>query len=220
MEIFEIVTYFVLLLLITTAVRVVTTSNVIHAAISLVFTLALTSVLFLLLSTEFVALVLVLVYIGAVIVLFLFGIMITRAPLGKNAELDNDKNKKLGAAIAGSIFLLFSYILVNGFDGEVVITSGSSTELLGEILLSRFVFPFELVSFILLVTDFISIFSLFKDLKKELPFLKISSLTFVPLIPLINLTASSIFIPLVEILSIDKILSLAFLNSSSVIAPD
>ena len=65
-------------------------------------------------------------------------------------ELDNDKNKKLGAAIAGSIFFLFSYILVNGFDGEVVITSGSSTELLGEILLSRFVFPFELVSFVLL----------------------------------------------------------------------
>ena len=91
-----------------------------------------------------------LVYIGAVIVLFLFGIMITRAPLGKNAELDNDKNKKLGAAIAGSIFLLFSYILVNGFDGQVVVTSGSSTELLGEILLSRFVFPFELVSFVLL----------------------------------------------------------------------
>ena len=40
------------------------------------------------LSTEFVALVLVLVYIGAVIVLFLFGIMSTRAPLGKNEELD------------------------------------------------------------------------------------------------------------------------------------
>ena len=115
MEIFEIVTYFILLGLISTAVRVVTTSNVIHAAISLVFTLALTAILFLILSSEFVALVLVLVYIGAVIVLFLFGIMITRAPLGKNAELDNDKNKKLGAAIAGSIFLLFSYILINGF---------------------------------------------------------------------------------------------------------
>ena len=145
MEIFEIVTYFVLLALLSTAIRVVTTSNVIHAAISLVFTLALTAILFLMLSTEFVALVLVLVYIGAVIVLFLFGIMITRAPLGKNAELDNDKNKKLGAAIAGSIFLLFSYILINGFDGDVTITSGSSTELLGEILLSRFVFPLSLI---------------------------------------------------------------------------
>lgn len=150
MEIFEIVIYFILLALLSTSIRVVTTSNVIHAAISLVFTLALTAILFLMLSAEFVALVLILVYIGAVIVLFLFGIMITRAPLGKNAELDNDKNKKLGALISGSIFFLFSYILINGFDGEVVVSSGSSTELLGEILLSRFVFPFELVSFVLL----------------------------------------------------------------------
>ena len=150
MEIFEVVVYFILLALLSTSIRVVTTSNVIHAAISLVFTLALTAILFLMLSAEFVALVLILVYIGAVIVLFLFGIMITRAPLGKNAELDNDKNKKLGALISGSIFFLFSYILINGFDEEVVVLSGSSTELLGEILLSRFVFPFELVSFVLL----------------------------------------------------------------------
>ena len=150
MELYEIVTYFVLLLLLSTAVRVVTTTNVIHAAVSLVFTLALTAVLFLLLSAEFVALVLILVYIGAVIVLFLFGIMITRAPLGKNAELDNDKNKKAGAVIAFSIFLLFSYILINGFSGEIAIDQATSTQLLGEILLTRFVFPFEIVSFVLL----------------------------------------------------------------------
>jgi NADH-quinone oxidoreductase subunit J len=150
MEIYEIVTYFVLLLLLSTAVRVVTTTNVIHAAVSLVFTLALTAVLFLLLSAEFVALVLILVYIGAVIVLFLFGIMITRAPLGKNAELDNDKNKKAGALIAFSIFLLFSYILINGFSGEISIDQATSTKLLGEILLTKFVFPFEIISFVLL----------------------------------------------------------------------
>ena len=150
MELYEIVTYFVLLLLLSTALRVVTTTNVIHAAVSLVFTLALTAVLFLLLSAEFVALVLILVYIGAVIVLFLFGIMITRAPLGKNAELDNDKNKKAGAVIAFSIFLLFSYILINGFSGEIVIDQATSTKLLGEILLTKFVFPFEIVSFVLL----------------------------------------------------------------------
>ena len=150
MELYEIVTYFVLLLLLSTAVRVVTTTNVIHAAVSLVFTLALTAVLFLLLSAEFVALVLILVYIGAVIVLFLFGIMITRAPLGKNAELDNDKNKKAGALIAFSIFLLFSYILINGFSGEISVDQATSTKLLGEILLTKFVFPFEIVSFVLL----------------------------------------------------------------------
>ena len=84
-----------------------TTSNVIHAAISLVFTLAITAVIFLLLSAEFVGMVVVLVYIGAVIVLFLFGIMITRAPLGQNAELDNEKIKTLGLVISLSIFALF-----------------------------------------------------------------------------------------------------------------
>ena len=150
MEAIDIFSYFLLLLLLLSGVKVVTTSNVIHAAIFLVFTLATTAVLFLLLSAEFVALVLILVYIGAVIVLFLFGVMITRAPLGPNAELDNDQNKLLAAVISLSIFGIFTYILLQTFDSTVVISEGTSTKLLGEILLSRFVFHFEVVSFVLL----------------------------------------------------------------------
>ena len=150
MEALDLISYFLLLGLLLVAVKVVNTSNVIHAAISLVFTLAITAGVFLLLSAEFVALVIVLVYIGAVIVLFLFGIMITRAPLGQNAELDNDKNKGLALAVSLSIFGIFSYVMLNTFDSEIITTSGTSTELLGQILLSRFVFPFEVVSFVLL----------------------------------------------------------------------
>ena len=150
MEAIDIFSYFLLLLLLLSGVKVVTTSNVIHAAIFLVFTLATTAVLFILLSAEFVALVLILVYIGAVIVLFLFGVMITRAPLGPNAELDNDQNKLMAAVISLSIFGIFTYILLQTFDSTVVISEGTSTKLLGEILLSRFVFRFELVSFVLL----------------------------------------------------------------------
>ena len=150
MEAIDIFSYFLLLLLLLSGIKVVTTSNVIHAAIFLVFTLATTAVLFILLSAEFVALVLVLVYIGAVIVLFLFGVMITRAPLGPNAELDNDQNKLFATLISLSIFGIFTYILLETFDSTVVITEGTSTKLLGELLLTRFVFPFELVSFDLL----------------------------------------------------------------------
>ena len=135
MEAIDIFSYFLLLLLLLSGVKVVTTSNVIHAAIFLVFTLATTAVLFILLSAEFVALVLILVYIGAVIVLFLFGVMITRAPLGPNAELDNDQNKLLAAVISLSIFGIFTYILLQTFDSTVVISEGTSTKLLGEILL-------------------------------------------------------------------------------------
>ena len=133
MEALDIFSYFLLLLLLLSGVKVVTTSNVIHAAIFLVFTLATTAVLFILLSAEFVALVLILVYIGAVIVLFLFGVMITRAPLGPNAELDNDQNKLLAAVISLSIFGIFTYILLQTFDSTVVISEGTSTKLLGEI---------------------------------------------------------------------------------------
>ncbi|MDB2532912.1 NADH-quinone oxidoreductase subunit J, partial [Candidatus Actinomarina sp.] len=88
--------------------------------------------------------------IGAVIVLFLFGIMITRAPLGQNAELDNDNNKSFALVVSLSIFVIFSYVMFNTFDTQIIVTTGTSTELLGEILLSRFVFPFEVVSFVLL----------------------------------------------------------------------
>ena len=76
--------------------------------------------------------------------------MITRAPLGQNAELDNDKNKSLALVVSLSIFGIFSYVMLDTFDSQIIITSGTSTELLGEILLSRFVFPFEVVSFVLL----------------------------------------------------------------------
>ena len=128
MEAIDIFSYFLLLLLLLSGVKVVTTSNVIHAAIFLVFTLATTAVLFILLSAEFVALVLILVYIGAVIVLFLFGVMITRAPLGPNAELDNDQNKLMAAVISLSIFGIFAYILLQTFDSTVVINEGTSTK--------------------------------------------------------------------------------------------
>ena len=107
--------------------------------------------LFLLLSAEFVAWVLVLVYIGAVIVLFLFGIMITRAPTGLDEGLDSDK-KLWPAVLSVAVFVVMAWTSIEAFGVNDVMTTGSptSTELLGESLLGRFVIPFEVVSFVLL----------------------------------------------------------------------
>src|SRR5579864_3479569 len=73
------------------AVRVVTTKNVVHAALWLMLVLAGVAANFILLAAEFVAVVQVLVYIGAIVVLFLFGIMLTRAPIGHEIGLDNNQ---------------------------------------------------------------------------------------------------------------------------------
>ncbi|HEU4321339.1 MAG TPA: NADH-quinone oxidoreductase subunit J [Acidimicrobiia bacterium] len=131
--------------------RVVTAKNVVHAALYLVGALAGTAGLFLLLSAEFVAWVLVLVYIGAVIVLFLFGIMITRAPTGLDEGLDGDR-KLWPAMLSIALFVVMAWTSIEAFGSNEVVTTGSptSTDLLGESLLGRFVIPFEVVSFVLL----------------------------------------------------------------------
>lgn len=134
-----------------TGFRVVTSGNLIHAALALVVSLAGTAGLFLLMSAEFVAWVLVLVYMGAVMVLFLFGIMITKAPIGYDSELDNE-NKGLALVAAVSVFVLMSWSSILAFDGEELrgIGDPTSTETLADALLGRFVLPFEIVSFVLL----------------------------------------------------------------------
>ena len=59
------------LTMVAAALRMVTTTNVVHAALYLVIVLAGAAGLFILLGAEFVAVTQVLVYIGAIVVLFL-----------------------------------------------------------------------------------------------------------------------------------------------------
>src|SRR5918996_1183754 len=131
--------------------RVVTSKNLVHAALFLVATLGGTAALFLILSAEFVAWVLVLVYIGAVVVLFLFGIMITRAPTGADVGLDSDE-KVIPAVLSAAVFVMLAWASIDAFALREIVSAGSgtSTELIGESLLGRFVVPFEVVSFVLL----------------------------------------------------------------------
>jgi NADH-quinone oxidoreductase subunit J len=132
------------------AVRVVTTRNVVHAALYLVVVLAGVAAQYILLASEFIAVVQVLIYIGAVIVLFLFGIMLTRAPMRATADLDNDQ--RWPAAIVG-LFLagVLGAILIDGYgdtkvEPEVIVRSGE----VGTSIFRDYVVPFEVVSMLLL----------------------------------------------------------------------
>jgi NADH-quinone oxidoreductase subunit J len=133
------------------AFRVVTSPSVVRAVLFLVVALAGTAGMFLLLSAEFLAWVLVLVYIGAVIVLFLFGIMITRAPTGVDEALSGD-HRVVPAVLAALLFALITWSSLDAFGSQMLATVGeaSSTELLGRMLVTRFVIPFEVVGFVLL----------------------------------------------------------------------
>ncbi|HWL64789.1 MAG TPA: NADH-quinone oxidoreductase subunit J [Actinomycetota bacterium] len=133
------------------AIRVVTTRNVIHAALYLVGTLMGAAGLYMLLVAEFVAWVQVLVYVGAVVVLMLFGLMLTRAPIGKG-EFDNDQ-RPLAALCALAVFGVTSWILIDSFGDKKIDFGGnirSTTGDVGMMIFRDFVLPFEVVSVLLL----------------------------------------------------------------------
>jgi NADH-quinone oxidoreductase subunit J len=133
------------------ALRVVTTKNVVHAALYLVATLMGAAAMYVLLLAEFVAWVQVLVYVGAIVVLMLFGLMLTRASIG-TASFDNDQ-RLIAALCAGAVFGVSSWIMIDGFEGKEVNlanAAGTTTADVGKVIFSQYVWPFEVVSVLLL----------------------------------------------------------------------
>ena len=102
------------------ALNVVTTKNVVHAALWLVVVLSGVAAQYILAAAEFVAISQVLVYIGAVMVLFLFGIMLTRAQIGRESGLNNT-----GWALGIPVGVAATYIIVFTIFGALLSNFGA-----------------------------------------------------------------------------------------------
>jgi NADH-quinone oxidoreductase subunit J len=136
------------------ALRLVTTKNLVHAALYLTVVLAGAAGVYILLAAEFVAIVQVLVYIGAIVVLMLFGLFLTRAPIGKDQDLDNNQ-RWLAAAVSLLLLGVLGVTLQRGFKGQHVApkylaNQGSNTAAVGFSIFHDFVIPFEVASVLLL----------------------------------------------------------------------
>ena len=132
------------------AFRVVTTGNVVHAALWLVVVLAGVAVQFLFLGAEFVAVTQVLVYIGAVIVLFLFGVMLTRASMGDDESVADEK-RAMAAVVGVLLFAVMAIALIDSFeDVRVVTDQPQSVVTVSDSIFSQYIVPFEAVSVLLL----------------------------------------------------------------------
>ncbi len=132
------------------AFRLVTTQNVVRAALFLAIVLAGAAALYILLAAEFVAWVQVLVYIGAVVVLLLFGVMLTRAPIGREGDLDNDQ-RLLAALVALFLLGAVGAVLLDAFGNDKVGDFAiRRTGEVGDSIFGDFVIPFEVASVLLL----------------------------------------------------------------------
>jgi NADH-quinone oxidoreductase subunit J len=139
------------------AILLVTTKNVVHAALYLVVVLAGMAAQYILLAAEFVAVVQVLVYIGAIMVLILFGIMLTRAPIGTEQDLNNNQ-RLVSAVVALFLFGGLGAMLVDAFGSErfdlgnsvATLSSGGNTERVSDSIFTTYLVPFEVSSILLL----------------------------------------------------------------------
>ena len=157
MSIEQIIFYIFALILIASAVMVITARNPVHAALFLVLAFFTSAGLWLLLEAEFLAITLVLVYVGAVMVLFLFVVMmldVNLAPLREGFA----RYLPIGGLVAVLILLEISLVVGPRYFGLEHFTAPpghaadySNTKELGSLLYTVYVYPFEIASAILLV---------------------------------------------------------------------
>ncbi len=136
---------------IASAVRMVATNNVVHAALYLLVVLASVAAVYILLGAEFAAATQVLVYIGAILVLLLFGVMLTRAKIGTDEDL-NYEQRWVGLGVAVLLFVVMGYSLWEeyGSDTRLVGYEPQRTAEVADSVFSTYIVPFEAVSVLLL----------------------------------------------------------------------
>ena len=138
------------LVAVVTGLLAVTTTRVIHSALWLVVALGALAGCFLVLGAELIALVQVLIYVGAIVVLVLFALMLTRSPVGAQREASAGPRRRVLAGLVGAGaagLLLVVLVPVATVLPERAVTS---TQVMARDLFGIWVWPFELLSLLLL----------------------------------------------------------------------
>jgi len=158
MPITEIVFYAFSLVLVASAVAVITVRNPVSSALFLVLAFFTSAAIWMLLEVEFLAIILILVYVGAVMVLFLFVIMMLDINL---APLKEGFISYLPAGIAVAVVMAFELLVVlwskgrfneSAFPVPPPHPAGySNTKAVGELLFTEYLLAFEVAGVILLV---------------------------------------------------------------------
>ena len=144
-------------LTIASAVLVIFARNPVHSVLWLILAFFNAAGLFLLVGAEFIAMLLVIVYVGAVAVLFLFVVMMLDIDF---AALRSGFTRNLPFGLLVALVLLAEIVIAVSASKAGPLLEGAKTApvsnepnivALGNMLYTRFLFPFEIAGLILLV---------------------------------------------------------------------
>ncbi len=141
------------------ALSVMSQRNPVYSVISLVVTLVSVAVLFLLMGAEFLAAAQVIVYAGAIMVLFLFVIMLLNLGNDNAGEDGGDRlfmQKRTSTFLGGTLFVVIGLVIKSSFFNGTkgiytpeVLSKVDNTELVGKLLFTEYLLPFEITSVLL-----------------------------------------------------------------------
>jgi NADH-quinone oxidoreductase subunit J len=152
MDIYTIIFYFFAVITLGSACIVVFSRNIVRAAFALLFSLFGVAGIYLFLLADFIAVTQMLIYVGGIMVLILFGVMLTSHQINVDAKTGTIQTLPailIAACIGGVLVWVFGITdwKVNPHLPELETTAPK----IGELLLTKYLLPFEVASVVLLV---------------------------------------------------------------------
>lgn len=154
--ILEIVFWFFAVLIVSSALVVVLSKNMIYSVFALLFTFFGVAGIYVLLNADFLAVTQIMIYIGGILVLLIFGVMLTSNITG--VEIKSGQTGKIQMFFAGALTLFaiisISYIAIvtnwkivpNSIDNV-----STTIDSIGKELLTNYLLAFESASVLLLI---------------------------------------------------------------------
>jgi NADH-quinone oxidoreductase subunit J len=152
MNYYDIIFYFFAVVTVVSAGIVVFSRNIIYSAFSLLFTFFGVAGLYILLNADFIAVAQLLIYVGGILVLLLFGVMLTNKAVSvdiKTGTLQTFPAAILTAFTAGALCGIY-YITDWKMIQHIPDVKTSATSL-GEMFMTSYLLPFEVVSVVMLI---------------------------------------------------------------------
>jgi NADH:ubiquinone oxidoreductase subunit 6 (subunit J) len=144
-------TYAVMAVILVFALGVVALRNLFHCALCLAAALIGTAVIYVVLQAEYLAAIQILLYVGAVVTLVIFAIMLTEHLAGKTVRQHNSQSLPAIAGLLGFVSLLTALILKTPWPvTPTTLNAKVSVMGLGKALMGTYVFPFEVISIVLI----------------------------------------------------------------------
>ena len=152
MDIYTIIFYFFALITLGSGCVVVFSRNIVRAAFALLFAFFGVAGIYIFLLADFIAIAQLLIYVGGIMVLILFGVMLTSHQISVDAKTGTIQTLPaiLISACVGAGLIWIFWITDWKVNSQLPIVETTAPKI-GELLLTKYLLPFEVASVVLLV---------------------------------------------------------------------